>query len=229
MTGDGFQTASTERTRKKMAPQPSVPMPLPWTFFSHCSFSKDINEHDDKSRTHHSHFLFFCYLSISNESIHLPRAKGMRGENESHLWCPIVQRWLLWTSLSPASQLPSWQKIPLVSDKRQFAFISCSVERQFQCTQFTKKKHLCYHTNGNGWEQNVLECSTVIGRHLGSLSAWYIHLTVGAKGPESELQHLSPVRTDRMYLAFISFQLRDTAAHSFRNRLDIVLSWIMTV
>lgn len=48
-------------------------------------------------------FSLFCYLSISNESIHLPRAKGMRGENESHLWCPIVQRWLLWTSLSPAS------------------------------------------------------------------------------------------------------------------------------
>lgn len=133
----------------------------------------------------------------------------MRGENESHLWCPMVQRWMLWTSLSPAPELPSWQKIPLVSalreDKRQFAFISCSVERRFQSTQFTKKKHLCYHTNGNGWEQNVLECSTVIGRNLESLSAWYIRLTVGAKGPESELQHLSPVRTEHVFsIHFIS-------------------------
>ncbi len=145
-----FKQLRQKEQEKTLRWHPSHPS---WTFFSHCSFSKDINEHDDKSRTHHSHFLFFCYLSISNESIHLPRAKGMRGENESHLWCPIVQRWLLWTSLSPASQLPSWQRIPLVSDKRQFAFISCSVERQFQCTQFTKKKHLCYHTNGNGWEQ----------------------------------------------------------------------------
>lgn len=104
----------------KMAPQPSVP--LPQTFFSYCSFSK--RHKWTRWQAGHGHIIlsfslslsllsFFCCLSISNEEIHIPRAKGMRGENESHLWCPIVQRWLLWTSLSPAPELLSCRKIPL--------------------------------------------------------------------------------------------------------------------
>lgn len=122
MTGSGsFQTASTERTRRKPwdgtpALRSSAPNLLFLLFF--------FKRHEwTRWQDGHGHiiliFSFFCCLSISNESIHLPRAKGMRGENESHLWCPIVQRWLPWTSPSPAPELPSWCKIPLVSALRQ--------------------------------------------------------------------------------------------------------------
>lgn len=177
---------------------PSPPYPVPWTMLSHCSFFKRHNR--TRWQDGHGHiiliFCIFLYLSISNEGIHLPRAEGMSGENESHLWCPIVQRWLLWTILSPAPGLP---KIMLVSaltqDKRHSSHSYHAIHRM--------RKHVCYHTNSYAWVQNVLEYSAVIGRRLGSLSAWYIRLTVGVKGPESELQHLSSVRTDSVYLTFI--------------------------
>lgn len=70
----------------EMAPQPSLP--LPQTFFSYCSFSKDINEHDDKMDTFSfSIFFFFFLLSVHLKWRHPPPQSQ---KDERRKWEPSV-------------------------------------------------------------------------------------------------------------------------------------------
>lgn len=91
-----WEVAAFKQLRQKeqegnleMAPQPSVP--LPQTFFSYCCFSKDINEHDDKTVMDtlfsFSLFCLFLFLSVHLKWRHAPPQSQ---KDERRKWEPSV-------------------------------------------------------------------------------------------------------------------------------------------